>query len=37
LSALRTLIDGVGDLYSAVFKNITADNGSEFAEIATLE
>ena len=37
MKALRTLINDAGDLYSMVFKSITADNGSEFAELAALE
>jgi IS30 family transposase len=33
----KTLAVDAGDLFSTVFKSITADNGSEFAELATLE
>lgn len=35
--ALKILAKDAGDLFSAVFKSITADNGSEFAELSTLE
>lgn len=37
MNALKTLAVDAGDLFSTVFKSITADNGSEFAELATLE
>lgn len=35
--ALLDLANETGDLFSEVFKSITADNGSEFAELSTLE
>lgn len=34
---LKTLVNEVGDSFCKVFKSITADNGSEFAELASLE
>ena len=37
MNALKTLITDAGDLFSTVFKSITADNGSEFAELSELE
>lgn len=35
--AMLSLIDEAGEPFSKVFKSITCDNGSEFAEIASLE
>ena len=35
--AILNLVNETGDCFSKVFKTITADNGSEFGEIATLE
>lgn len=37
MKALKTLAEDAGDLFSSVFKSITADNGSEFAQLSTLE
>jgi IS30 family transposase len=37
MNALQTLAIDAGDLFSTVFKSITADNGSEFAELSNLE
>ena len=37
MKALKTLANDAGDLFQAVFKSITADNGSEFLELSTLE
>jgi IS30 family transposase len=37
MNALKTLANEAGDLFSTVFKSITADNGSEFSELASLE
>jgi IS30 family transposase len=37
MKALKTIALDAGDLFPTVFKSITADNGSEFAELATLE
>jgi len=37
MNALKTLAEEAGDLFQAVFKSITADNGSEFSELANLE
>jgi IS30 family transposase len=36
-SALLHLVSEAGECFSKVFKSITADNGSEFAEISSLE
>ena len=36
-TALLKLVDEAGECFSKVFKSITADNGSEFAEISSLE
>jgi IS30 family transposase len=36
-NALNKLADEAGPHFSKVFKSITADNGSEFAELSTLE
>lgn len=35
--AFRKLKEFFGDLFSTVFKSITADNGSEFADLSTLD
>lgn len=35
--SMTELIESSGELYSKVFKSITADNGTEFADLATLE
>jgi len=35
-TALLKLADEAGECFSKVFKNITADNGSEFAELSLL-
>ncbi len=37
MNALRELAKDAGDLFQTVFKSITADNGSEFSELSTLE
>jgi IS30 family transposase len=37
MDALKTLAEEAGDLFSTVFKSITADNGSEFSELSNLE
>lgn len=37
MNALKTLAIDAGNLFSTVFKSITADNGSEFAELSTME
>jgi|AntAceMinimDraft_17_1070374.scaffolds.fasta_scaffold76990_1 IS30 family transposase len=37
MNALKTLAEEAGDLFPTVFKSITADNGSEFSELANLE
>lgn len=34
---LRALINETGESFSKIFKSITADNGSEFAELSSLE
>ena len=35
--ALSALIDQFGDKYNEVFKSITGDNGSEFANLSQIE
>ena len=37
LEALKTLASDAGEAFPKVFKSITADNGSEFAELMSLE
>jgi transposase, IS30 family len=37
MNALKILANDAGDLFQTVFKSITADNGSEFSELASLE
>jgi len=37
MNALKTLVIDAGDLFSTVFKSITADNGSEFSKLSILE
>ena len=37
LDALKELASDAGELFSKAFKSITADNGSEFAELASFE
>jgi len=37
MEALKTLAMDAGDLFSTVFKSITADNGSEFSKLSNLE
>ena len=36
-AALLNLDNEAGEYFSKIFKSITADNGSEFAEISSLE
>lgn len=36
-NSMLELVEACGELYSKVFKSITADNGSEFADLAMLE
>lgn len=36
-NSMLELIEGAGDLFAKVFKSITADNGTEFADLASLE
>lgn len=37
INELKALVSETGDSFSKVFKSITADNGSEFAELSSLE
>ncbi|BEP28367.1 IS30 family transposase [Helicovermis profundi] len=37
MNALKILAADAGNLFSTVFKSITADNGSEFADLSTME
>ena len=37
MAAFETLLDEYGEHFGAVFKTITADNGSEFAGLSNLE
>lgn len=37
LNELKALVNDTGDTFSKVFKSFTADNGSEFAELSSIE